>query len=121
MRFVDDRETALQVGYEATDWTEKPDFDRYVAALEGWTVRLMVRGNEPVGTAYTQGAEFHVSIRPEWRGLWATRSVLKALIQRPLSITRVTPGHEHVNGLLERLGFEHRGDGLFVKEDPHGH
>lgn len=121
MQFTDDRQAALRIGYDATDWTEKPSFERYENALADWTVRLMEHKGEPVGALYTKGYEFHVSIVPEWRGRWATRSTLKAMIQTPVSITRVTPGHERVHGFLKRLGFEHRGNGLFVKEDLNGH
>jgi hypothetical protein len=121
IRFADDRQAALSIGYEATDWNTKPVFRDYTDALSDWTVRLMVKDGKAIGALYTKGPEFHVSVLPSWRGRWATRGVLNAIIAKPISITRVTPGHERVNGLLERLGFEHRGDGLFVKETHHGH
>ena len=121
IRFTDDRQGALTVGYAATDWTRKPSFEEYTDALSDWTVQAMVNGRAVIGALYTKGPEFHVSVLPYMRGRWATRGVLNAIIQKPLSITRVTPGHERVYGLLERLGFEHRGEGLFVKETHHGH
>lgn len=116
----DNRAQALRVGYEATDWVRKPDYAQYVDALSDWNVRAMTRDGVIIGAAYTLGPEFHVSILPEWRGRWATRGILAQLIQEPLSVTRVTQGHERVYGFLERLGFEHRGDGLFVRELVHG-
>ena len=116
IRLLPDRETALRIGYEATDWNEKPSYERYVDALAAWTVRLMDRGGEPIGAVYTHGQEFHVSVLPAWRGRWATRGVLKQIIAEPVSMTRVSPGFAHVGPMLGRIGFEDRGSGVFVRE-----
>ena len=113
---TDDREAGLRIGYAATDWTEKPSFERYRDALKDWTVRLMVRDGNPIGAVYTRGTEFHVSVLKPWRGTWATRSMLKQIMPEPVAMTRITPGFGHVAGLLERLGFERRSDGAYVKE-----
>ncbi|NQY98624.1 MAG: hypothetical protein HRT82_15840 [Henriciella sp.] len=118
LRLLDDpgaRQTALRVGYRATDWNERPDYGAYTEALSAWSVRLLADKKEPVGAVYTLGSEFHVSVLPEWRGRWATRGLLKKIIPEPEAVTRVTPGHEHVGGLLERLGFEAQGDGIYTK------
>lgn len=113
---TDDREAALHVGYAATDWIEAPSFERYRDALRHWTVRLMVRDGKWIGAVFTNGPEFHVSVLKAYRGTWATRSMLKQVIPEPVAMTRVTPGFAHVAGLLERLGFERRPDGAYVKE-----
>lgn len=113
---TDDREGALRIGYAATDWTESVAFDRYRDALKDWTVRLMVRDGVPIGAVYTRGPEFHVSVIKAYRGTWATRSMLKQVIPEPIAMTRVMPGFGHVASLLNRLGFECRADGAYVKE-----
>jgi GNAT superfamily N-acetyltransferase len=117
---VPNRTLALRVGYVATDWTKKPDYRAYDDALTEWEVRVMVRDGKAIGAAYTKGEEFHVSVLPEWRGKWATRGILKELIAEPVSVTRVTPGFSHVGGFLKRLGFEDKGDGVFVRTCDHG-
>ena len=118
---VANRMLGLQVGYVATDWNEQPSFEVYGAALTDWEVKVIARDGLAIGAAFTKGPEFHVSVLPEWRGKWATRGILKELIAEPVSVTRVTPGHDRVNGLLERLGFEHLGSGLFVRDLNNGH
>lgn len=118
---VPNRTLGLRVGYVATDWNEKPSFKSYDDALSDWEVKVLARDGLAIGAAFTKGPEFHVSVLPEWRGKWATRGILKELIAEPVSVTRVTPGHDRVNGLLERLGFEHRGSGLFVRDLNNGH
>ena len=100
------RAEALKIGYEATDWLKVPGFEEY-------------RNGEPIGAIYTRGPEFHISILPEWRGRWATRSILKRIIPRPLAITLVTPGFEHVGNYLVRLGFERHG--IYYVREHHGH
>ena len=80
------RAEALKIGYEATDWLKVPGFEEYTEFMDEWTVELLVRNGEPIGAIYTRGPEFHISILPEWRGRWATRSILKRIIPRPLAI-----------------------------------
>lgn len=118
---VPNREIALRVGYVATDWTEQPSFKRYADALSEWDVQVITRDDKAIGAAFKKGPEFHVSILPQWRGRWATRGLLNQLIEKPLSVTKVTPGHDRIKPILERLGFEHRGDGMFVRECSDGY
>lgn len=120
-RLVQNREIALRVGYVSTDWSEKPAYKDYDDALTEWEVLVIERDGKAIGAAFKKGPEFHVSVLPEWRGRWATRGLLNSLIEQPVSITRVTPGHDRVHGILKRLGFEHRGAGLFVRECAHGY
>ena len=109
------RDEALRVGYVATDWNAAPPYGIYEDALSDWTVRLMTKDGEPIGAVYTRGPEFHVSVLPGFRGRWATRGILKEIIPRPVAVTQVAYGHDHIGGILERLGFERR-DGLYVRE-----
>jgi GNAT superfamily N-acetyltransferase len=118
---VQNRELALKVGYVSTDWANWPAWEVYDDALTEWEVRLIVRDGMAIGAVYTKGAEIHVSIRPEWRKRWITRGLLREIIPRPVAITRVRSGHEYMFGILERLGFEHRGDALFVRDLSDGH
>ena len=113
------RAEALKIGYEATDWLKVPGFEEYTEFMDEWTVELLVRNGEPIGAIYTRGPEFHISTLPEWRGRWATRSILKRIIPRPLAITLVTPGFEHVGNYLVRLGFERHG--IYYVREHHGH
>jgi FMN phosphatase YigB (HAD superfamily) len=117
---VPNRTLAVRVGYVATDWTQKPTPEAYEAALSDWDVKVIARDGLAIGAAYFKGPEFHVSILPEWRRKWLTRGLLKELIAEPVSVTRVTEGHEYMHGILKRLGFEDRG-GVFVREVSHGH
>jgi len=118
---VPNREIALRVGYVATDWTEKPDFARYADALTEWEVQVIARDGMAIGAAFKRGPEFHVSVLPEWRGKWATRGLLNSLIERPVSTTKVTPGHDRMHGILKRLGFRHEGGGVFVRDSADGY
>lgn len=111
---VDNRELALRVGYEATDWATPIAYEDYEKAVEGWDVKAIIRNDKCVGAAYFNGDELHVSILPEWRRKWATRGLLATLFAKDRVTTRVTPGHEYMNSILERLGFKNQ-DGLFVR------
>ena len=117
---TDDRSTAMRVGYEATDWSASVSFDEYERALEDWVVQALQRDGETIGAVFTKDGEIHVSIRPDWRRRWATKGLLRDLLDKPIR-TRVTPGHEYMNDILKRLGFTEQPDGMFVKEIHHGH
>ena len=111
---VDNRELALRVGYEATEWSAPMAFDDYAKAVADWDIKAIVRDDKCIGAAYFNGDELHVSVLPEWRRKWATRGLLKALFAKDRITTRVTPGHEYMNGILERLGFTND-NGIYVR------
>lgn len=111
---VDNRELALRVGYEATDWPMPIAFTDYLSAMAAWDVKAIVRDDKCIGAAYFNGDELHVSILPEWRRKWATKGLLRTLFAKDRITTRVTPGHEYMHGILERLGFSNQ-NGLFVR------
>lgn len=105
-RLVDDRETALRVGFKATDWTRTVLFEDYLSALESWTIKAVLRDDQCIGAVYFNDGEVHASILPEWRGKWVTRGLLREMFDSPVVTTQVVPGHEFMFGILERLGFE---------------
>ena len=111
---VDNRELALRVGYEATDWTVPVALEDYLAAVADWDVKAIVRDDKCIGAAYFNGDELHVSILPEWRRRWARKGLLSKLFASRRVMTRVTPGHEYMHGILQRLGFQEH-NGQFVR------
>ncbi len=117
---VDDRAQALRVGYHATDWNNRPSFDSYAAAMEDWDIKALVRNGVCIGAVYFNGDELHVSVLPAWRRRWATKGLLAKLFDRERVTTRVTDGHDHMHGILRRLGFENL-DGLYVRGHANGH
>lgn len=114
-QIVDDRDVALRVGYQATEWREPIDEATYRMFLEDWSVQAIMRDNTCIGAVFRRGEELHVSVVPEWRRRWITRGVLRALFADRITRTRVTPGHEYMHGILSRLGFVQLDDGSFVK------
>lgn len=117
---IDDRTTALRVGYESTDWSVPISFDDYESALSDWVVQALLRDGEVIGAVFTKDGEFHFSVRPEWRKRWATKGLLRAVLEKSTH-TQVSPGHEYMSDILKRLGFTEQPDRMFVKETCHGH
>lgn len=113
---VDDRETALQVGYEATDWSAPVSYDAYKNVLADWDVKAIVRNDICIGAAYFKDGEVHVSVLPSWRKRWVTRGLLKQLFDAENAHTRIMPGHEYMYGIFQRLGFVVSEDGAVVKD-----
>lgn len=114
---VDDRETGIRLGYEATDWMTPVAYDTYAAAMKDWIIRTIERDGEPIGVLYEQGDELHLSIKPQWRKNWLTPRLKRELFDRKRVTTRVMAGHEFVLPILTRLGFKDDGTGLLIKEN----
>ena len=113
---VDDRQTGLRVGYEATDWNHPVSFEHYAAAMKDWTIKAVVKDGLPIGAFYKKGDEIHFSIQPEWRGRWLTKKIKREVFDCGRVTTKVTPGHDYMIPILNRLGFKDDGAGLMVKE-----
>ncbi len=114
-RLVEDRDAALKVGFQATDWSIPISYADYTDVLQTWDVKAIVRNDTCVGAAYFKDGEVHVSVLPEWRRRWATRGVLTELFAHENAHTRIMPGHEYMYGIFDRLGFKARDDGALVK------
>lgn len=110
-RIVKDRDTALKIGYAATDWGYPISFDEHVKCAEGWDVDLIERDGQPIGAIFDRDGEVHCSILPKWRRKWLTKGLLRQIIARPNFHTRVDDGHDYMYGVLKRLGMERRPDG----------
>lgn len=115
-KIVNDRETGLKIGFTATDWSQKVAFEDYVKALENWKIDIIVKNDEPIGAIYRQKNELHVSILPKWRRKWFTKSLYKELFVGKKVITKVTPGHDYMYDILQRIGFRYEVDGTMVKD-----
>jgi len=112
---TDDRDSALRVGYTATDWHIEMSYDDYVKFASDWDVKAISREGSVIGAVYSKNGETHVSILPEWRKRWLTKKLLKDLLANT-TITRVTPGHDFMYNILTRLGFVPRDDGTLARE-----
>jgi len=115
-QLVDDREMALKIGFEATDWSTPVTFNEYKNILADWTVKAIVRNETCIGAAYFKNGEVHVSVLPEWRKKWVTRGMLNLLFADKDAFTRIMPGHEYMYGIFHRLGFVVRNDGTVARE-----
>ncbi len=115
-KITDNRDLALRIGYHATDWSQPILFQDYAEAMNNWQVRTLERDDQPIGAIYQKDDELHVSVLPEWRCKWLTKSLYKELFQTKRVVTKVAPGHDHMYGILRRIGFRCDADGMLVKD-----
>jgi hypothetical protein len=116
-QLVDDREAALRVGYEATDWSVPVLFEDYRNSVKDWIIKAIKRDDQIIGAVYLKDDELHVSVLPEWRRMWITKGLLRQLFSGPRVTTKVTPGHDYMYDILKRLGFKESDSGMLVKEN----
>jgi len=106
---------AIAVGYQATDWHIPMTFEQYAQIVEDWNIKAIVKDNIVIGAIYSKNGETHVSILSEWRKRWLTKGLLKEILA-DMQFTRVTPGHEFMYNILERLGYIPQSDGTVARE-----
>jgi hypothetical protein len=116
-QLVDDRESALRVGYEATDWSAPVLFEDYRNSVKDWIIKAIKRDDEIIGAVYRKDDELHVSVLPQWRRVWVTKGLLRQLFDGSRVTTKVTPGHDYMYDILKRLGFKESDSGMLVKEN----
>lgn len=121
---VPDRETALRVGYEASDWAATVSFFNFETFFAPWECYAVVRHETCVGACFfhPESCEMHFSILPGWRKKWLTRDLLKRILAMPYIKTKVYncsgpdgEGYDFMYGVLERCGFTQQDDGFFVR------
>lgn len=112
-KLIDNRDLALKIGYAATDWADPISYDDYEEIAKDWRIVAMIRDDEPIGAVYYKDGETHVSVLPKWRRRWATRGLLKQIMD-DTKFTRVDVGHDFMYGILERLGFRREQDGTLT-------
>lgn len=115
-RLTNNRAVALRVGFEATDWHVATSYDDYVKAAADWCVRAIERDGMVIGAIYSKDGETHVSVLPEFRRRWLTKGLLKNIMDG-MTVTRVTPGHDFMYAILDRLGFVPQADGTLTREN----
>lgn len=115
-RLINDRETALKIGFNATDWGQPVDYSIYEKVMQDWDVKALMRNDECIGAVYFKDGEVHASVLPEWRKKWATKSILQEMFAHPNACTRISKGHEYMHGILNRIGLVQDDSGYFVKE-----
>ena len=116
---TDNRDTALKVGYEATDWSSPIAFDNYVQSMSDWSVQGIERDGKCIGAVYKKDGEVHVSILKDWRKRWMTKGLVQLILSPDVTCTEVMPGHEYMFDILTRLGMKNVNSYRF--EVSHGH
>lgn len=94
-------------------------YEQYQTAMKDWAVQAIERDGECIGAVYKKDGEVHVSVLKEWRKQWATKGLLRQILGPDVKRTVVTPGHEYMFGILERLGMRNAGANRF--EVSHGY
>ena len=63
-RIVNDRKTALKIGFDATDWNYPITFEEHVERAKNWDVNVIERDGQPIGAMFEKDGEVHCSILP---------------------------------------------------------
>lgn len=109
----------IALAYEALSGQLAVDEEAFRIVARRFAIApVMARGNV-VGATFTDGPEIHIAVLPEGRRVWATRRVLRGLLQ-PLidefggAQTTVREGHTQGLEFCTRIGFRSIGtvDGI---------
>jgi len=93
IHLADRREEAIAAGWVAYSGRVPGMRAAYLKACEGWTVEAVCSGDEVIGALFSRDGVIHLGIVPEWRGRWASRRVLREMLERGTK-TEIGPGDD---------------------------
>ncbi len=101
------REAAIEAGWQA--YAERvPGFrDAYLKAAQDWDVSAVCADSEVIGALFSRRGVIHLGIKPEWRGRWASRRVIREMLKHG-SQTTLMDGED--DAFVRRIGFQKIGD-----------
>lgn len=101
------REEAISAGWEAYAERVPGMQAAYLKAAESWEAIAVCDGSEVVGALLKRDGVIHLGIKPAWRGLWASRRVIREMLSHGKRTT-LTRGEDDI--FIRRIGFEKEGD-----------
>lgn len=87
------REEAIAAGWVAYSGRVPGMRDAYIKACDGWTVEAVCSDDEVIGALFSKEGVIHLGIVPAWRGRWASRRVIREMLERGTK-TEVGPGDD---------------------------
>lgn len=93
IHLADRRAEAIEAGWIAYSGRVPGMRDAYIRACESWTVEAVCSGDEVIGALFSKQGVIHLGIVPEWRGRWASRRVLREMLERGTK-TEIGPGDD---------------------------
>lgn len=101
--------TARWVLYTAYRARIDRSFRKFTHACTDWDFALLKDDNRTMGAAVRRGGELHIGILPEWRGRWATKGFIRAILNWAAEtgpvVTGVLAGNSSGTRLVEGVGF----------------
>jgi GNAT superfamily N-acetyltransferase len=106
------REEAIEAGWLA--YRERvPGFEQaYRSACQNWEVVAVCDDNEVAGALLAKDGVIHLGIRPEYRGKWASRRVIKEMLSYGRETT-LMPDED--DDFVRRIGFVKEGGAYVVR------
>lgn len=97
------RAEAIEAGWLAYCERAEGLRDAYLSACAGWAVDAVCCGAEVIGALFHKDGLIHLGIVPAWRGRWASRRVIREMLQRGTK-TEILP--------IDDVGFLNRVRGI---------
>lgn len=85
----------------------------YLKACEAWQVVAVCSGAEVIGALYVRDGVIHLGIKPEWRGRWASKRVIRQMLSYGTTTT-VRPDEREQLEFIGRIGFVKAGESYVV-------
>jgi GNAT superfamily N-acetyltransferase len=107
------RQDAIRAGWLAYAERVPEHLDAYLVACAGWQVVAVCDDDKPIGALYARDGVIHLGIVPEYRGRWASRRVIRQMLQYGEKTT-VRDDEPQCIEFVTRIGFrKERGGYVF--------
>lgn len=105
------RAEAIQAGWDAYAERLPGMRDEYLKAAEAWEAIAVCDEAQVVGVLLKRSGRIHIGIKPEWRGRWASRRVIREMLTHGKKTTMMD-GEDDT--FICRIGFvKQRGEYVF--------
>ncbi len=106
------RSEAIEAGWLAYRDRLPEHREAYLRACEGWSVIAVCDDDVIAGALMAKDGVIHLGIKPEYRGRWASRRVIREMLSHGRKTT-LMPGEDPE--FIQRIGFVKTGDGYVVR------
>lgn len=108
------RAEALEAGWVAYRDRVDVSEEHYKSVCDNWDLVAVVDGDEVIGALFVRAGVIHLGIKPEWRGRWASRRIIRQMLAYGTKTT-VQPWESGCLKFISRIGFRPVGDAFEMR------
>ncbi len=108
------RAEAIEAGWQAYRGRVDIPESHYRKVCDEWDVVAVADEDEVIGALFVKAGVIHLGVKPEWKGRWASRRIIREMLSYGRKTT-VEPWESECLEFIGRIGFRPSGDGFEMR------